>query len=233
MAKGTVVIAGATNELGKALAKHYVDRGHRVVVSSRKMERAEALAKELDGESVPVAFDLAEPHGIAPALSGVDDVLRLVMMGIYRDENKVREYNIDEAIKLVTLKLVGYTECVHVLHPKMRENASILMFGGLAKDQPYPGSTTITTVNGAVSTLVNSLAIELSPIRANAIHPGQVGDTPTWMAKPKEVIDNLKSRTAMGRLVTVAEVTDAAVFLLENGGVNGVNLRVDGGRMMK
>jgi NAD(P)-dependent dehydrogenase (short-subunit alcohol dehydrogenase family) len=233
MAKGTVVIAGATNELGKALAKHYVDNGHRVVVSSRTMERAEALAKELGGDCVPVAFDLTQPHSIAPALAGVDDVLRVVLMSIYRDDNKVREYNVDEAIKLVTLKLVGYTEVVHTLHSKMRPDASILIFGGLAKDQPYPGSTTISTVNGAMSTLINSLAIELSPIRANAIHPGQVGDTSAWMSKPKEVLDNLKSRTAMGRLVTVAEVTDAAVFLLENGGVNGVNLRVDGGRMMK
>ena len=233
MTKGTVVIAGATNELGKALARHYVERGHRVVVSSRTLERAKVLAKELGGESVPVAFDLAEPHSIAPALADVEDVLHLVVMGIYRDDNKVREYNVDEAIKLVTLKLVGYTECVHVLCPKMRENASILVFGGLAKDQPYPGSTTITTVNGAMSTLINSLAVELSPIRVNAIHPGQVGDSPAWMAKPKEVIDNLKSRTAMGRLVTIAEVTHAAVFLLENGGVNGVNLRVDGGRTMK
>ena len=233
MTKGTVVIAGATNSLGKALAQHYVDRGHRVVVSSRTMDRAEALAKELGGDSVPVAFDLAEPHSIAPALADVDDVLRVVVMGLYRDDNKVREYNIDEAIKLVTLKLVGYTEVVHVLHSRMRPEASILIFGGLAKDQPYPGSTTITTVNGAMSTLVNSLAVELSPIRANAIHPGQVGDSPAWMAKPKEVLDNLRARTAMGRLVTVAEVTDAAVFLLENGGVNGVNLRVDGGRMMK
>jgi len=233
MAKGTVVIAGATNELGKAIARHYVDRGHRVVVSSREMGRAQALAGELGGESVPVAFDLAEPRSIAPALDGVDDVLHLVLMGLYRDDNKVREYNFEDAIKLVTLKLVGYTEVVHVLHSRMRENASIVIFGGLAKDQPYPGSTTITSVNGAMATLINSLAIELSPIRANAIHPGQVGDSPAWMAKPKEVIDNLKSRTALGRLVTVAEVTNAVVFLLENGGVNGVNLRVDGGRMMK
>jgi len=233
MAKGTVVIAGATNSLGKALAKHYLDHGHRVVVSSRTQDRAAALAQELGGDCLPVAFDMAEPHSIAPALADVGDVLRVVVMGLYRDDNKVREYNVDEAIKLVTLKLVGYTEVVHVLHSKMRPDASILLFGGLAKDQPYPGSTTITTVNGAMSTLINSLAVELSPIRANAIHPGQVGDSPVWAAKPKEVIDNLKSRTAMGRLVTVAEVTDAAVFLLENGGVNGVNLRVDGGRMMK
>jgi len=233
MAKGTVVIAGATNEIGKSIARHYVENGNRVVVSSREMARAEALAKELGGESVPVAFDMAEPHSIASALANVDDVVHLVLMGLYRDDNKVREYNIDEAIKLATLKLVGYTECIHALHSRMRENASIVIFGGLAKDQPYPGSTTITSVNGAMSTLINSLAIELSPIRANAIHPGQVGDSPAWMAKPKEVIDNLKSRTALGRLVTIAEITHAVVFLLENGGVNGVNLRVDGGRMMK
>jgi NAD(P)-dependent dehydrogenase (short-subunit alcohol dehydrogenase family) len=233
MAKGTVVIIGATNDMGASIARHYVGQGNRVVVTSRDKGRAEALAKDLGGDAVPIVLDLTDPHSIAPALAGVDDVLHVVLMGIYRDENKVREYNIDEAIKLVTLKLVGYTECVHTLHPRMQKDASVLIFGGLAKDQPYPGSTTITTVNGGVATLINSLALELSPIRVNAIHPGQVGDTPVWAAKPKEVIDNLNSRTALGRLVTIEEVTHAVIFLLENGGVNGVNLRVDGGRMMK
>lgn len=233
MANGTVVVVGSTCELGKHLAKHYSDKGHRVIVTSRDSARADSAAKEIGGDSKGIAVDLAAPHGIASALSGVDDVLHLALVALHRDENKVREYNIDEAIKLVTLKLVGYTECVHVLSPKMQEDASILIYGGLARNQPYPGSTTITTVNGGVATLINSLAIELAPIRVNAIHPGQVGDTPVWAAKPKEVLDNLKSRTALGRLVTIEDVTHAAVFLLENRGITGVNLRVDGGRMMK
>jgi NAD(P)-dependent dehydrogenase (short-subunit alcohol dehydrogenase family) len=215
------------------LAKHYADKGHCVVVTSRDAGRAQAVAREIGGDTTGIAVDLFHPHQIAAALAGVEDVLHLALLALYRDENKVREYNIDEALKLVTLKLVGYTECVHVLAPKMREDASILMFGGLAGQQPYPGSTTITTVNGGVSTMINSLALELSPIRVNAIHPGQVGDTPAWLKKPKEVIDNLKSRTALGRLVTIADVIHASVFLLENRGVTGVNLRVDGGRMMK
>jgi single-stranded-DNA-specific exonuclease len=67
----------------------------------------------------------------------------------------------------------------------------------------------------------------------DAIHPGQVSDTPAWMNQPKEVLDNLKSRTALGRLVTTEDVIHATVFLFENRGVTGVNLRVDGGRMMK
>ena len=233
MTKGTVVVVGGTCELGKDLAKHYADKGHRVVITSRDLGRAQATAKDIGGNCVGIAADLSAPHQIAPALAEVDDVLHLALVALHRDENKVREYNIDEAIKLVTLKLVGYTECVHVLSSRMQEDASILIYGGLARNQPYPGSTTITTVNGGVSTLINSLAIELAPIRVNAIHPGQVGDTPVWAAKPKEVLENLKARTALGRLVTIADITHAAVFLLENRGITGVNLRVDGGRMMK
>ncbi len=230
---GTVVVVGGTCDLGKHLAQHYASKGHHVVVTSRDAGRAQAAASEIGGDCVGIGVDLAQPHQIASALAGIEDVQHLALVALHRDENKVREYNIDEAIKLVTLKLVGYTECVHVLSSKMRDDASILIYGGLARNQPYPGSTTITTVNGGVSTLINSLAIELAPVRVNAIHPGQVGDTPTWMAKPKEVLDNLKSRTALGRLVTIEDVTHAAVFLLENRGITGVNLRVDGGRMMK
>ncbi len=230
---GTVVVIGGTCELGKHLAQHYADQGHCVIVTSRELGRAQAAAKEIGGDCRGIAVDLSFPHQIAAALADVDDVLHLALLALYRDNNTVRDYNIDEAIKLVTLKLVGYTECIHALLPRMQEDASILMFGGLAANQPYPGSTTITTVNGGVSTLINSLALELAPIRVNAIHPGQVGDTPAWASKPKEVLDNLRARTALGRLVTSADITHAAVFLLENRGITGVNLRVDGGRMMK
>ena len=232
---GAVVVIGGTCELGKELARHYADKGHRVVVTSRTLERAQAAAKEIGGDSVGIAVDLFTPHQIAAALSEVDDVLHLALVALYRDGNKVREYNIDEAIKLVTLKLVGYTECVHVLCSRMRADASILIYGGLARDHPYPGSTTITTVNGGVASLINSLALELTPIRVNAIHPGQVSDTPAWSEEvaTKPVLDSLKARTALGRLVTTEDVTHAAVFLLENRGITGENLRVDGGRMMK
>jgi NAD(P)-dependent dehydrogenase (short-subunit alcohol dehydrogenase family) len=230
---GTVVVVGGTCDLGKHLAIHYARKGHPVVLTSRDSARAQAAAREVGGDCSGVALDLSQPHQIASALAGVDDVLHLGLVALHRDDNNIREYNIDEAIKLVTLKLVGYTEVVHVLAPKMRGDGSIVLFGGLARDQPYPGSTTITTVNGGVASLIKTLALELAPIRVNAIHPGQVGDTPNWLNKPKEVLDNLRARTALGRLVAIEDVIHATVFLLENRGVTGLNLRVDGGRMMK
>jgi NAD(P)-dependent dehydrogenase (short-subunit alcohol dehydrogenase family) len=79
--------------------------------------------------------------------------------------------------------------------------------------------------------MVRTFAIELAPVRVNALHPGIVGDSPMWKGAA-DMLANVKSRTPTGRLITMDEVTDAAVFLLENRAVNGVNLAVDGGWMM-
>jgi NAD(P)-dependent dehydrogenase (short-subunit alcohol dehydrogenase family) len=132
----------------------------------------------------------------------------------------------------VTLKLVGYTEVVHVVAPQLDREGSILLFGGLALRRPYPGSTTVTTVNGGVEGLVRTLALQLAPVRVNAIHPGIVGDTPEWAGKAA-ALEAVVARTPLGRTVTTDEIVGASTFLLENGGVNGVTLEVDGGWMLQ
>jgi len=108
----------------------------------------------------------------------------------------------------------------------------IVLFGGLAKERPYPGSTTVTTVNGAISAMVRTLALALAPVRVNAIHPGVVGDSPAWSGKPAAVLDALVSRTPCGRLASMEDVAHAVLFLLDNQSVNGVNLDVDGGWLL-
>jgi NAD(P)-dependent dehydrogenase (short-subunit alcohol dehydrogenase family) len=203
-----------------------------VVVTSRDAGRAKAVAQEVGGACVGLSLDLSKPHEIAAALADVNDVEHLILVAVDRDENKVREYNIPGALNLVTLKLVGYTEVIHVLAPRMRQRGSIVLYGGLAKDRPYPGSTTVTTVNGGVMTMVHTLALELAPLRVNAIHPAVVGDSPYWANKPQAVLDALRARTPLGELVTIDDVVEATVFLLENRAVTGVNLRVDGGWML-
>jgi NAD(P)-dependent dehydrogenase (short-subunit alcohol dehydrogenase family) len=128
----------------------------------------------------------------------------------------------------VTLKLVGYTEVVHTLQSRLTEDASIVLFGGMAKERPYPGSTTVTTVNGGVVGLTRTLVEELKPLRVNSIHPGVVGNSPYWAEKAAAVA-RYTSETPIGRLATMDEIMDATVFLLENAAVNGVDLIVDGG----
>ncbi|HEV7133688.1 MAG TPA: SDR family oxidoreductase [Gaiellaceae bacterium] len=229
MTPGNVVVVGGTQGLGRELAQSYADSGRDVVVTGRDTARAEAAAKEIGGSTRGIGFDLSEPHGIAERLADLGTVDYLVLAAIERDSNSVREYDIDSALRLVTLKLVGYTEVIHTLIPRFGEESAILVYGGLARDRPYPGSTTVTTVNGGVTSLVRTLVTELAPTRVNALHPAIVGDSPQWRDLPEDRVQALVQRTPIGRLVTMAEVVAASRFLLENQAINGINLVVDGG----
>jgi NAD(P)-dependent dehydrogenase (short-subunit alcohol dehydrogenase family) len=229
MPGGSIVIVGGTKGLGREVAQAYADEGRDVVVTGRDRAGAEACAAEIGGSTRGLGLDLAEPHTIGDALADVGEVEYLVLAAIERDTNSVREYDIDAAVRLVTLKLVGFTEVIHALLPRLPEDAAVLLFGGLARDRPYPGSTTVTTVNGAVTSMVRTLVIELAPRRVNALHPAIVGDSPQWVNMAPERYQALCSRTPIGRLVSMAEVVGATRFLLENGAINGVNLAADGG----
>jgi NAD(P)-dependent dehydrogenase (short-subunit alcohol dehydrogenase family) len=223
-----VVVVGGTSGIGLEVARAYAKRGSEVVVSGRDGTRAATVAAALGSAASGIELDLSAPRALARQLAGVAAVDRLVLAAISRDVNTVREYDVERAVELVTLKLVGYTEVVHALGDRIHDETSILLFGGMAKDRPYPGSTTVTAVNGAVTAMVRTFAVELAPVRVNAIHPGIVGDSPAWAGKDAALEETL-ARTPTRRLPTMADVVDASLFLLENRSVNGVNLNVDGG----
>jgi NAD(P)-dependent dehydrogenase (short-subunit alcohol dehydrogenase family) len=226
----TAVVLGGTSGIGKEIVKTLATKGTIVYLSGRTTETAHAAAAEIGLGTIGIAVDLADPESIAESLADVGSVDYLVIPAIERDSNTIADYNVARAIRLVTLKLVGYTEAIHVLRDRFTGDASIVLFGGLAMQRPYPGSTTVSTVNAGVVGLVNSLTTELAPVRINAIHPGIIGDSPFWENKDNS---HITSRTPLGRLVTMQEIVDSVEFLLHNGGVNGVNLAMDGGWLLK
>jgi NAD(P)-dependent dehydrogenase (short-subunit alcohol dehydrogenase family) len=230
VAGGAVVVVGGTSGIGLRLAETYAARGTNVVITGRDISRCSDIAAAVSGpgEVTPIALDLAEPEKIETALEHVGPVDRLALAAIERDYNSVQEYDIGRALRLVTLKLVGYTEVVHALASRLSPESSILVFGGQALRRPYPGSTTVTTVNGGVTGLVRTLALQLAPIRVNAIHPGIVGDSPYWSGKD-QALAAVRQRALTGRYVAMSEIVDAAVMMLENTSIAATELRVDGG----
>lgn len=226
--RGATVVVGGTRAIGFEVARHYAAEGGPVVITGRDPANVKSAVSALPGDVRGLVFDLARPHGIAAALADVGPVRHLVLAAIDRDQNTVKDYDIDKALYLATLKLVGYTEVVHTLLPRLDEEASLVLFGGMAKERPYVGSTTVTTVNGGVVGLTRTLVEELKPRRVNSIHPGVVGDSPYWSEKPA-AIAKYTSETPTGRLASMSEIAGAVVFLLENRSVNGVELIVDGG----
>jgi NAD(P)-dependent dehydrogenase (short-subunit alcohol dehydrogenase family) len=226
--KGAVVVVGGTRAIGLEIVRHYAEQNREVVLTGRDPANVEAAVESIGGGVRGVTFDLSDPETIEPALAAVGRVQYLVLAAIDRDANTVADYDIAKAIRLVTLKLVGFTEVVHVLRTRLNEDAAVVLFGGMAKERPYPGSTTVSTVNGGIVGLTRTLVEELKPIRANSLHPGIVGDSPFWSGKT-QAIENYTSQTPTGRLTTMADIVDATVFLLENRSVNGVDLIIDNG----
>lgn len=225
----STVIVGGSGGVGQVMAQHFADRGHDVIITSRDLARAEAAAAEMRGAVRGLAVDLARPERIATALADVTDIDNLVITAVGQAANSLARFDVNDAVTALTIKLVGYAETVRVLRARFQPGAAVVLFGGLAKERPYPNSTVVTTFNAGITGLVRTLAAEIAPHRVNALHPGLIGDSPKWQAAP---VMPPVDRTPIGRTVTMAEVVHATEFLLTNTGVNAHDLHIDGGLLI-
>ncbi|MGV9211050.1 SDR family oxidoreductase [Micromonospora sp. RB23] len=228
-----VLVVGATQGIGRELAAEYAGRGHHVTITGRTAERAEAeaarLAADAGGSVSGLGLDLSRPETVADTLRDVGQVDRLAVAGMVRDSNTVASFAVPAAVTLATTKVVGYAAVVAALHDRFAPGAAVLLFGGMAKDRPYPGSTVLSTVNAAMVGLVRTLSVELAPVRVNSIHPGAVADSPAWVDK-QNLLEPLRQLSLTGELPTMRDIVDGCLFLLENSSANGVNLTLDAGR---
>ena len=98
-----------------------------------------------------------------------------------------------------------------------------------------PSGSIVAAVNGALMSLVRALAVELAPVRVNALSPGWV-DTPVWDSIPggakEERFAQHARRLPVGCIGAPADIADAALFLMGNGFTTGEVLHVDGGHRL-
>ena len=226
----SLVVGGASDGVGGVIARRFAGRGDEVIITSRDVARAQAAAQEVGGDVRGLAVDLSQPKTLAAALENVPDLDNVVITAMESVPVTLAAFDIDDAIRSVTIKLVGYAEVVRVLRGRLRPGASVVLFGGLAKERPYPGSTMVTTFNAGLTGLVKTLAAEIAPHRVNALHPALIGDSPKW----RDVANHPHiAATPIGRLITMEEVADATDFLLRNGGMNAHDLYIDGGILIR
>jgi len=226
-----LLIVGGTRGIGKEIARHYAEQGWSIVLTGRHASHAQLAAAEVNGDTRGIAVDLSEPEQVADALADVGAVDHLVLAAIARDTNALDDYNLASARHLVTMKLLGFTAVVSSMRNRLAEDGSVVMFGGRAKDRPYPGGMTVGTVNAGISGMVPALALQLAPRRVNAIHPGIVADSPYW-SENQEFCNQVREATPTGRNVTVEDIVDGVDFLIRNRSVNGLDLYIDGGWLL-
>ena len=228
----TMLSVGGTHGIGLEVARRYAGEAWSVIVAGRDGSHAKSMAAEIGGDTRGIALDLSEPEAVAGALTDLDTVDHIVLSAIIRDTNMIADYDIAAARYLAIMKIVGYTAVVSALRDRLAQDGSVVLFGGRAKDRPYPGSTTVSAVNGGISGMVRTLALQLAPRRVNAIHPGIVADSPYWSEKD-DYIAKIREATPTGRNVAIADIIDGVDFLIRNRSANGIALYIDGGWLLQ
>ena len=231
--KDHVVVIGGTSGIGLSLARAAHAVGCKVTISGRGVERVADIAKSIGPGVSGCHLDLEDTASIRTALTDGPAIDHLVLMPLYSVATSVKDFKVGEANRLLHTKLTGYVETVSVILPRLKPTSSIVLLSGLAKVRPYPSSTMISVVNAGIMGMMNTMVVELAPIRVNAVSPGIVGDSPKWddIVKKGEnpFIKAMTTRTPTRRLAALADVIQAIFFLFDNQSVNGVDVAIDGG----
>ena len=233
----TVVITGATSGIGLGLAEAFLKQGYNVVGTGRSTERLQAAAKHLNaGERfLGVAGDVGKPEAVkavfeqAVAKYGKVDVL-VNNAGIFTAKPFVdfTPADIEENIS-TNLKGVLYASQEAARHMSARNSGSIVNITASIALQPHSGVPAMLAValKGGVNQATRALALELAPhgVTVNAVAPGVI-DTPMHTADTHAALGSLHP---LGRIGTIAEISDAVLYLVKAAYVTGTVLPVDGG----
>jgi NAD(P)-dependent dehydrogenase (short-subunit alcohol dehydrogenase family) len=232
MNKQRVVVFGGTSGIGYATAKAAAGQGADVVVVSSSPDRVSAAARTLDvaGEVV----DLADPTAVDEFFTRLGDLDHLVYTaGEPLSLMPVATLDMDSARSFFGLRYFGALNAVRAAVPHLRAAGSITLTTGTAADRPLPGWSVASSICGAIDSLTRALAVELAPIRVNAVKPG-VTRSPLWGSG--EAVEALYDETAkalpLGRVGEVTDVAAAYLYLICQPFTTGTVITVDGGALL-
>ncbi|WP_046496936.1 SDR family oxidoreductase [Streptomyces odonnellii] len=227
----TVLVVGRGSGLARAVVDAALAAGARVIAAGRDRSTLEMEYKGTD--VLTRSVDLTDENSIAVLAEDVGSVDHVVSVASARARGKLSELKPEAVLLSFHTKVVGPIMLAKHFAPRMPEDGSFVLFSGVAALEPDPGYLGVAATNGSVNTVVRSLAVELAPIRVNAISPGTV-DTGAWDGlgeqKKAEMFARLSKENPSRRIGTTDDIAEAVVFALTNTFMTGVSLAVDGGQ---
>jgi NAD(P)-dependent dehydrogenase (short-subunit alcohol dehydrogenase family) len=224
-----VVVLGGSSGIGYATASAALARGAEVTLVSRSPQQA-AGRLGVPGH----AADLTDPSAVASALAAADPFDHLVhTAGEPLSLMPLADFDLGRAHDFFEVRYFGALSAVRAALPRLRPGGSITLSTGTAGDRPTPGWSVAASICGAVESLTRALAVELAPIRVNAVKPG-VTRSPMW--GEGEAVDQLYAETAkvtpLGRPGEVTDVAEAILYLMSQSYTTGTILPVEGGALL-
>jgi len=233
------LVIGGTAGIGLATARLLAAQGHRVTVVGRDPDRLKCALAELDGEGVQgrtaSTTDRAALDALFAELGALDDLI-ITAPGTGAP-GTLAELDLGVLEQAFHTKFSGLANAIQAALPHLAENGSITLVSAASAQTALAGTAGLAAVNGAVETLVPTLALELAPIRVNCVSPGVV-DTDWWdrVVPPEQraaAMASFAAGTPAGRVGTAEDVADVIALLVRNGYMTGTVIPVDGGLRLK
>jgi NAD(P)-dependent dehydrogenase (short-subunit alcohol dehydrogenase family) len=232
-----IVIAGGSSGMGLALAERLALRGARTVILGRNAKKLSAARESLGGNARAIACDITDEAQVARMFAELDAVDHIVataadIEGAYR---LLPDIELAAARRVMESKVYGPLLLAKHGAPKLKANGSITYTSGIAAYRPSARGSVVASANAGLEGLVRALAVELAPIRVNAVSPGWV-DTPIWSFVAGDAkaatLQAMAERLPVGRVGQPGDIADAILFLMQNGFTTGSVLHVEGGHRL-
>ncbi len=232
MSSQHAVIIGGTSGIGLATARHLLDLDIRVTIAGRDPAKLKTAVSALGGGEA-IALDARDDAAVRKAFVGMGSVDHLVLaLGGNRGIGPIASLPLEILRAPFEDKVYPQIACVQAALPVLSRTASITLLSAVSAQAAMPGTAALAAANAAIEALVPVLAVELKPMRVNAVSPGVI-DTSWWDFAPPEqkaaMFANFAERTPVGRIGGAEDVAQAVVFLVRNSFMSGHVLVCDGG----
>ncbi|MET9492080.1 SDR family oxidoreductase [Nocardia sp. NPDC006630] len=206
-----LVIIGAGSGIARRIADDATAQGAQVISVGRP---------EVD------LTDEASIHALAERVGELD---YLISLAADHANGPVTELDRDAIHRAFDAKVIGPILLAKHLAPSFRPGGAILLFSGVAAWRPAPGRSVMAATNAAAAALAEALAVELAPLRVNALSPGII-DSGAWDGPGKDsFFRTVAAQNPARRVGDPADISSAALLALTNPFLTGTTLHVDGG----
>lgn len=226
----TVLVVGRGSGIARAVVLLAQSEGARIIVAGRNRAK---LASAYSAADVTAEFvDVTDDESIAALADRVGGVDHVVSTASARARGKLGDLDRQRLQLSFDTKVIGPTMLAKYFAPQINSGGSFVLFSGVHAFKHNVGYLGVGITNGAVDFLARWLAVELAPIRVNAVSPGVI-DTGAWDALggdgKRDYFRHIADGSPVGRIGTTDDIAGAVLFAMTNTFMTGVTLRVDGG----
>lgn len=228
-----IVILGGSSGIGFAVAEAAIAAGATVRIGSTSAAKIEDALVRLGTQASGAIVDTTDEASLAAFFEDprpVDHLVHTAGDRIPRGLTIGPDFDLAAAQKAMGARFWGPLLAVKYALPKLSREGSITLTAGLYAHRPAKGSTMSTAIAGAVEHLARGLAVDLAPIRVNAVTPGLIA-TEMWAKVPGDARDTMTQAQPLPRMGAPSEAAEAYLYFMRAGFTTGQVAVVDGGRL--